>query len=396
MPLLRLILPTQELCTHLLLAAMCLMVSPLYAQTRWDNNTADRSRSVGFEQSYGWSGSDWLGSQGQQSRPQWQFGVSGENRTTGVLVRSVSPNSAAARARIEPGDLIVNVAGFQVGEVAGRVYDLAEEINRRADASGNVSIIIQDHVSGRLAAVPVSLDNYNKALSGVLSYRERVSLPLDAVVTVQIENITRPYWGLRNGTTQFRPTPGANIPFEIAYDVADVNQQDNYQVRAFVTSGGRTILDTPQPQRVLTNGATKQVQLVLAPVLGAISTAGNAPSTGGVVSAGYPNYNTIDEQLKTMYRKYLNRDPNFGELAALRVTPGIESRMATLPLDIMAGQEYFDGAGNNDAAWLEKAFSQIVKRPPSQTELQQWLSRYADLRRSRIALLNQLYSVVNR
>lgn len=146
-------------------------------------------------------------------------------------------------------------------------------------------------------------------------------------------------------------------------------------------------METPQPQRVLTGGAPNKVQLVLAPVLG---------QGGGVITAGYPNYNSIDDRLTAMYRKFLNRDPLPLELAGLRLVPGIDSRLETMPLDIMAGQEYYDMAGNNNAVWLERVFSQIVKRPPSQSELQQWLQRYAQLGNSRTDLLRQLYSVVPR
>ncbi len=358
-------------------------------QTRWDANTLDRDRGLAFgTQSSSWLGGDWLGTQNQQPR-RWRLGVTGDNLPTGtgVLVRQVSSGSSAARARIEPGDLIVNVGGFQVGMVEGRLYDLAEEINRRADISGMVTLVVQDHNTGQLASVPIQLDNHDSRLTGGLTYRERSPLPIDAIVTVQIENVTRPYYTVRNGTTQFRPVPGANIPFEIAYDASYINAQDTYQVRASISSGGRTILDTPQPQRVLTGGAPNKVQLVLAPVPG---------QGGGVITAGYPNYNSIDDRLTAMYRKFLNRDPLPLELAGLRLMPGIDSRLETIPLDIMAGQEYYDMTGNNNAVWLERVFSQIVKRPPTQSELQQWLQRYAQLGNSRTDLLRQLYSVVPR
>jgi len=362
--------------------------APSMCQTRWDTNPDERNRNLPQNLTgSSWLGGDWLGSGNQQAR-RWRLGVTGDNRQTGVLVRQVSSGSAAARARIEPGDLIVNVGGFQVGMVEGRLYDLAEEINRRADANGQVTLVVQDRNSGQLAVVPIQLDNHDARLTGVLSYRERGPLPTDAIVTVQVENLTRPHFVVRNGATQFRPLPGTSIPFEIAYDPSFINPQDTYQVRATVTSAGRTILETQQPQRVLTGGAPSQAQLALIPV--------TSFGTGGVVTAGYPNYNAIDTQLTAMYRKYLNRDPLPLELASLRLTPGIESRLETLPIDIMAGQEYFDAAGNNNLVWLERVFSQIVKRPPTQDEMLQWMQRFTELRNSRTDLLRQLYSVVRR
>lgn len=369
---------------------MCFAASApsLSAQTRWGSGTTDRDRVSSPGQSSLWQGSDWLGTQKQQQR-RWLLGVTGQNRDTGVLVNNVSSNSAAARARIEAGDLIVNVGGFQVGMVAGRAYDLAEEINRRADTSGLVTLIIQDHRSGQLASVPIQLDNPSTLLVGTINYRDSYTLPADAIVTVQIENVTRPYYSVHNGSTQLRPGSGNSFPFEIAYDGAYINAQDTYQVRATISSGGRTIADTVQPQKVLTNGGGNQAQLTLASV-------GNS-SPGGVISAGYgPNYETVDSRLTSMYRKYLNREPTFVELAALRMTPDIENRLNSMPLDIMASQEYFDAAGNNNSEWLGRIFTQVVKRPPTQSELQQWMQRYGDLRYSRTDLLRQLYSVAGR
>ncbi len=364
-----------------------LLASSLQAQTRWDSGTTDRNRNLSLGQSSTWQGGDWLGQQTQQQK-RWRLGLSGDNRDTGVLVRDVSSNSAASRARIEVGDLIVCVGGFQVGMVAGRLYDLSEEINRRADLNGRVTLVIQDHRTGQVAAVALQLDNHETRLVGTINYRNNYPLPADAIVTVQIENLTRPYYAVGNGQTQLRPGSGTSFPFEIAYDASYVNPQDTYQVRATVSSGGITIAETQQPQRVLTGGAGNQVQLALVPLA--------SSGSGNVISAGYPNYETLDSRLTSMYRKYLNRDPSFIELAALRATPGIDSRIDAIPSELMASQEYFDMAGNNNVLWLERRFSQVVKRPPSQGELTQWMQRYADLRNSRTDLLQQLYLAVSR
>ncbi|MCA9132336.1 MAG: YbaY family lipoprotein [Planctomycetales bacterium] len=368
----------------LTMLSIFLLDASAWGQTRWGEST-DRSR--GFDFGSNWQGNDWLGDASKQNH-QWLLGVTGDNLDTGVLVRNVASNSAAARARIEVGDTIVTAGGFQVGSVNGRVYDLAQEINARADASGYISLVIQDHRNGQLASVRVKLDDRQTTLRGTLVYSERSALPDDAIVTVLIENLTRPYYTVHNGQTAFRPARGSSIPFEIAYDPAYVNAQDSYQVRAFVTSGGRTILDTRQPQRVLTNGAASQVRMQLTPV--------GRPGAGSVVSVGYPNYNDLDDQLVSMYRKYLRRDPTSAELAALRLTPGINARMDSMPMELMAAQEYYDASGNNNSVWLERVFQEIVQRRPSSSEMEQWMQRFGELRYSRTELLRQLYSQVRR
>jgi uncharacterized lipoprotein YbaY len=375
------------------LIVLLLQAEPLtFAQDRWASADA---RTRGVQQNdvgSKWQGGSWLGG-GSVARRQWRLGVEGFETETGVLVRSVTPRSAAQLARIEADDVIIAVEGFQVGIVAGRLYDLNDELNRRANANGVVTLLVQDHISGRLASIRAQLDGNQNSLTGTLIHNGRVPLPSDAIVTVEIENVTRPHYQVRQGNHAFRPTVANNIPFEIAYDPSFIDPQDTYRVRAFVSSGGRTILSTPSPQNVLTRGNPNQARLTLAPVETSL-VGGN--TTPGVITAGYPNYNTLNERITDMYMQYLGRRPTTLELAALRATPGIESRLDLMPLELMAAQEYFDLAGNNDVVWLQKVFQEIVKKRPSQTELDQWMRRYSDLRFSRTELLRQLNSQVRR
>ncbi len=348
-----------------------------------------RSRDAASSTAGVWSQGSWLTN---NSSSKWKLGVRGDNSEVGVVVREVQPGSAADRARIEPEDIIVCVAGYQVGLVDGRLYDLADEINRRATDTGVVGLVVQDHRSMRLARVRVQLDHGQQLLRGQLVLNTTASLPPDAVITVQIENVSRPYFQVRSGQIRLRPTGSKTIPFEIAYDPAYIFPQDVYQVRAYVTSGGRTIMDTPQPVRVLTQNNPREVTLQLHPLATTVSNG----STTNVVTAGYPNFNAIDEQLVAMYRHYLNRDPTLLELAALRTIPGIEAKLKELPLELMASQEYFDAAGNNNNVWLDRVFEEIVQRPASAQEHEQWMKRFAELRFSRMELIRQLFAQAQR
>lgn len=365
--------------------------SPIFAQTRWDDLGQRNRDSFSTQRGQLWQGSNWLERQTSQA-DEWRLGVRADNTEVGVVVREVIPGSAAARARIEVGDVIVTVGGYQVGLVAGRLYDLSEEINRQADVNGNVVLVIQDHRNFGLSSVRVKLDDQDQKLTGSLVYRNRTSLPPDAIVTVQIENLSRPIYQVRHGQTSFRVNSSGEIPFEIAYDPTYINPQDVYQVRAFVTSNGRTVLDTPQPQRVITKGNPSNVRMQLESLVSTLP----AGTSGGVVKAGYPNFNDVNDRLIQMYRRYLGREPTYLELAALRATPGLVERIDELPLELMAAQEYFDAAGNHNRVWLEKVFEEIVRRRPSPSELEQWMLRYADLRYSRTELLRQLDSQVRR
>lgn len=331
-----------------------------------------------------WQGNNWL--TGPMSGDQWSLGVRGDSTETGFLISQVTPGSSAERARLQRGDTIITVEGFQVGQVAGRLYDLNQEINRRADTTGIVSIVLQDGQTGRLAAVRIQLDGHTSQITGVVLSPQ--ILPPDAVVTVQIENLTRPNWAVRNGQQVLSGANLRNVSFRIPYDPTYISAQDAYQVRAMVSSGGRDIMYT-QPVRVLTQGAPSDVQLRLE---GYVAQASGVSNTG-YMSAGYVNYNELDQRVVEIYREYLGRAPTMGELAASRVLgTNATNTLDKLPLKLMASQEYFDLARNDNDFWLANVFGVIVGRQPRTDEIAQWRLRFAELRYSRTELLRQLKS----
>ncbi len=371
-------------CLFIVLGLCCFGgISPGQAQDRWGNDNA-RERSSTLESL--WQGSSWIG--GNNATNQWNLGVVGDSTETGFAIRQVTSGGAASRARIQPGDVVVTVEGYQVGLVGTRLYDLADEVNRRAESTGAVRLLLQDGQTGRLASVRVQLDNQSQRLTGTLIAPQ--SLPADAMITVQIENLTRPQWAVRNGQQVLNAASQRNIPFQIAYDPLYISAQDVYQVRAFVSSGGRNILYTPQPVRVLSQGNPSQVQLRLEAVGNTTSFDTNAGTPGTLT--GFANYNQLDDEVTRLYRLYLGREPSMAELAATRVLGSdLKTLNERLPLKLMASQEYFDLARNNRDFWLTNVFGVIVGRQPSQAEINQWKQRFSDLGFSRTELLRQLY-----
>jgi len=345
----------------------------------------------GNSQTSGWQSGQWLNSTMNQPTD-WHLGVRVNSTEAGVLVTDVTPGSAGARARLERDDLIIAVGGYQVGIIDGLLYDLGDELRRRADSTGAVSILVQDHNNGRIANVRVQLDGNTTSLTGELVYRERLPLPSDSIVTVRIVNVTRPYAAVRNGEISFRPTTANSIPFEIAYDQTYISPDDIYEVRASIVSGGREILQTVQAQPVITRGNPTKVRLNMAATAAALASNPGSP----VVTAGYPNYNAATDQITKIYRDYLNRNPTNGELAALQFAPNMQTKLSRLPIELMAQQEFYDRSGNNNQAWLQQVFARIVGKQLTQTEFDLWNRRLSELGNSRTALLEQLYTVAPR
>jgi uncharacterized lipoprotein YbaY len=348
-----------------------LIATSAIAQDRF--NTSDFRQRTGADL---WSSNNnWFG--GTNNTQQWSLGVRGDSTETGFVISQVTPNGAAARARLQPGDVVVAVEGFQVGQVSGRLYDLNTEINRRADTSGGVNVLLQDGQNGRLYSLRLALDGASHQVAGTVS--SPYPLPSDAMMTVTIDNVSRPNYPMRNGQQVYNVGNQQNVRFQMAYDPQFMFAQDSYQVRVVVSSSGREILYA-RPVPISPQGNNSQLQLRLEGVPTQLGP--------GSQAVGYVNYNQLDDSVIQMYQRYLGRTPGPAELAAARLL-GMNV-VDRLPQKLMASQEYFDLARNDNDYWLQNVFSVIVGRQPSAEELGRWRQRYADLRFSRTELLRQL------
>ncbi|MCC6508269.1 MAG: YbaY family lipoprotein [Pirellulaceae bacterium] len=362
---------------------VCVSALPVQAQrfTGPINNSSDLYNNLPA-----WQGGNWLGTSLVPTQD-WKLGVQTDDLEIGVLVRQVAPGSAAERANLEVNDLIVAVGGQQVGIVDGRFVDFSAEIRRRADQSGNVSLLVQDTRSGRLASIRVRLDGNQSALRGTVVRRDRAFLPADARVTVSVQNISRPIYVVRNGEATYSASGQNSIPFEINYDPSYIDPNDAYQVQAQIVSNGRIIYHTLQPVRVLGSSRSDGIQIEVVPIQNTTVASIGSP----VISAGYGSVNdSLVAQYSQIYRRYLGRNPYDVELAAFMVSPNAASELQTLPLNLMASQQYYDAVGNNNTMWITAVFQQIIGRAPSLQERDQWLKFFNDLRGSRMEVLRQL------
>jgi uncharacterized lipoprotein YbaY len=320
----------------------------------------------------------------------WNFGARGVSTRTGVLLRDVTSGSPAARAGLRPGDYVITVGGIQVGLVGGRLYDLEEEVNNRTDNNGVVSLLAFNSNS-RLEPLEIQLAPSQTALTGTIVGLDRFRLPADAAINVQIINQSRPHFGVRNGSVSLRPTSNlSSIPFSIAYDPTYIYPEDQYVIRAHLTSGGYVLYQSDRTPRVLTQGSPTDIRLQM------VSADSNRTSPTNPGQGTFTNSEAISQQIRSIYQRYLRRDPYYIEQAALMMDPRIEERLRSLPLDLMATQEFYDSTGNNEAAWITRIFQELAGRNPQPTELQNWQRRFADLRYSRATLLAQLQSQIPR
>jgi predicted metalloprotease with PDZ domain len=85
------------------------------------------------------------------------FGATIEDRNPGLVIKSVIPNSPAARAGLEPGDTIIAVNGKSLTQASGR--DLKQII---ADARGTGRLWMIISRRGAYSKVETQLQPYSK------------------------------------------------------------------------------------------------------------------------------------------------------------------------------------------------------------------------------------------
>jgi putative lipoprotein len=102
-------------------------------------------------------------------------------------------------------------------------------------------------------------------VTGTVTYRVRMILPTEALVRVDLVDISRPgapalTIGLQEIETGGRQVP---IPFEIVYRPADIDPMHTYAVQARVLLGGRPLFTNTTTYKVITNGVVSNIEVVV-------------------------------------------------------------------------------------------------------------------------------------
>lgn len=105
---------------------------------------------------------------------------------------------------------------------------------------------------------------------------------------------------------------------------------------------------------------------------------GNQPAVN-VMAVSYAGYDNISAQVTSSYQNYLGRNSMSMEIAAWHSVPDSKYRIGRLPAELMATQEYFDRCGNNNVAWLESVFWEVIGHVPSSYEQSLWVGRFAEV-----------------
>ncbi len=109
---------------------------------------------------------------------------------------------------------------------------------------------------------------------GTVAYRERMALPADAVVQVQLSDVSRqdapaPVIAETTFTAAGRQVP---FPFELHYSPDRIEANHSYAVRATIRSEGQLLFTTDVVHHVITRGNPDEVSLMLVRASGGPST----------------------------------------------------------------------------------------------------------------------------
>jgi uncharacterized lipoprotein YbaY len=329
-------------------------------------------------------GNDFGNSQGVT--PTYRLGVYVDSREWGQMVTQIQPGSPAARAGINIGDTIITVGGYQVGYLDGRLYDVGDELQRRVDPNGRVTMLVQRQ-RGQIEPVMVAMQSSSIRLNGEVVTRERMALPQNSRLVVKLANASRSFADINGGTYQAQVYNAPPIPFELQVDPQYLYPGDRYQIQAVILSPNQQVLYQSQPQPI---DPTRNPGVVRLEVMG------NAGFTGGQspYTSSYGSADTINQY----YNRFLRRQPNSGELDAWQRHVGSGRPLDDLPVTLLSSPEFYDRiSGGNTQLFIDQAFRSILGRSPQNNELSEWQRVFDNTRGgNRTAVVRQLFSALQR
>jgi putative lipoprotein len=102
-------------------------------------------------------------------------------------------------------------------------------------------------------------------ISGSVAYRERIGMPADAVIRVQLLDISRQDAPATVIAQQrIRPSRQVPIPFTLQYDPSQIERRGTYSIAATIEVEGEVVWRTTTTHLVLTNGnPTENIEIVV-------------------------------------------------------------------------------------------------------------------------------------
>jgi uncharacterized lipoprotein YbaY len=169
-------------------------------------------------------------------------------RTDSTL--EVGPIGATRMMCSDPEGIMEHESGYLVLLESANTYQIEAGQLKVQNASGEVVLI------------------YDAAVTGTVTYLQRIALPDDAVVEVKLLDVSIADAEAVTISEQTIANPGqVPIPFELLYDPQDIDPRNTYSVQVRITNGaGDLIFINNSAFLVLTQGNPSTVEVIVEPV----------------------------------------------------------------------------------------------------------------------------------
>jgi uncharacterized lipoprotein YbaY len=169
-------------------------------------------------------------------------------RTDSTL--EVGPIGATRMMCSDPEGIVEHESGYLVLLESANTYQIKAGQLKVQNASGEVVLI------------------YDAAVTGTVTYLQRIALPDDSVVEVKLLDVSIADAEAVTISEQTIANPGqVPIPFELLYDPQDIDPRNTYSVQVRITNGaGDLIFINNSAFLVLTQGNPSTVEVIVEPV----------------------------------------------------------------------------------------------------------------------------------
>ena len=286
------------------------------------------------------------------------LGINVRNTPTGVEIASVNPGGVGQRSGLEAGDVIVAVDGMQVGYVGGRLNDLGDEIARRVDGAGRVTLLVRNRRDGGLVQVPIQFNQaMSRAVMGRIFVAPGVAVPGSAVATIRVLDVTHPQW--QNVAVVQGQSAVTALPLPYRIDLPVLPPQHRYAIDARIEDRGRLLAQMQAPVMLAAVDRDQQADLTLA--AGAVPAVGPTPGLA-------PR-----DQVQRWIQTYLGRPVRPFETEIWLATLQRGRPLTDVQIGILSSNELFERQGRNRDAYVAEVFRLVYGALPNPAQ-------YADLR----------------
>ncbi|TWU29049.1 hypothetical protein Poly41_67480 [Novipirellula artificiosorum] len=292
---------------------------------------------------------------------EFKLGIYGTNTETGVLIDRVVPGGAAQQAGLEARDTIVTVAGYQVGTVNGRLYDLGDELSRRVDAGRRVTLLVRNHRNSRLTNVPVNFSSTLTVIEGSVRSTDRRPLSRGHSLVVRLLDVTSPGW---NNVVIRLQNLGSPVRWPVNYrievDTMTTKPRHRYAVDAQILRQGSIVSSSGSPRPVTISAGKIRADLTLV----------GAPTP-------LPERSPLD-QIQEWYQRFLGRAPTGREVSVWQSELARGRSLNEVEASILGSSEFFDRNHNDPDRFIDETYRQLKGSVPTPAQHQGLRDRLGD------------------